>query len=327
MKALVIQNPIAGSVWRSLRFHEIEKVLKSASIPFVLEKTCQSGDATRFARQARQEGFSHVLVFGGDGTFREAAQALAGSDVILVPIPSGTANLLAHELGLRTDLKTLPELLKKGRVKQIDLGKADGLFLKGAESPHYFILMAGIGMDAVAVRGVDSRLKRWMGWILYIVSGFWNVARHRSFRTTLHFIDPPLDPVTLDAWVIVVGNARAYGIRGIRVASHAEIDDGLLDICVFQSRNMWHFIKHFFMVLAGKHLEDEDVLYFKAKSLRIETETKTPVQLDGDLFGETPITLSVDSRCLNILVPPEAGESTQLDLSLKQSFRNSVEIT
>jgi len=263
------------------------------------------GDATHFAEQAVDENYSHVIVLGGDGTIREVAQALAGSSLILIPVPVGTANLLAHELGLDSDLNHLPYLLENGLVKRIDLGTVFRQEHGKRVSCSHFVLMAGIGMDAVAVRGVNPYLKRWLGWGLYILAGFWNVVRHQAFEAKLHFLDPPMESVTVKAWVIVIGNARAYGIKGIRVTTHAKIDDGLLDICVFQSQSLWHFIGHFFKVLAGRHLEDKEILYFQAKSFKIETEKPIPVQLDGDLFGETPLSVSVSPGLLNILVPKE----------------------
>lgn len=305
MKVLVIRNPIAGSGWQTAQFCRLERILEGASIPFVMRTTSQRGDATRFAKEAVECGYSHTLVVGGDGTLREVAQGLAGSQVVLVTVPSGTANLLAHELHLDFHLDSLPKLLESGFVKKVDLGKVEGEFLGNQSSPSYFVLMAGVGMDAVAVQGVNPYLKRWLGWGLYIFSGFWHVAGHKPFRTTLHFLDPPLESITSKAWVIVVGNARAYGIQGIRVTTHAKMDDGWLDICLFESRTLWHFIGHFFKVLRGRHLKDESVRYWRAKTIRIETEGEVPVQLDGDLFCKTPLTVSVLPRGLHILLPRE----------------------
>ncbi|OGW69095.1 MAG: hypothetical protein A2036_03715 [Omnitrophica bacterium GWA2_50_21] len=310
MKLLVIRNPVAGGIWRSAKFHEIEKVLQSEAIPFDIKDTRKSGDATAFAAEACRSGYTHVLVFGGDGTIREAAQAVAGTKVILVPIPTGTANLLAHELNLKADLQKLSRLLKHGMVRYIDLGQVDSESNGGHK--HYFALMAGIGMDAVAVQGVDPALKRWLGWGLYIFSGFWHVSGHRPFKTTLRFLDPSAETVTIPkTWVIVIGNARAYGLKGIRVTTRAKMDDGLLDICVFQSRSLWHFIGHFFKVLAGKHLEDQDVLYFQTRSLRVETERKIPVQLDGDLWGKTPLTISAAPKILAVLLLTSEDEAQE----------------
>ena len=109
----------------------------------------------------------------------------------------------------------------------------------------------------------------------------------------------------------MIGNARAYGLKGIRVTTRAKMDDGLLDICVFQSRSLWHFIGHFFKVLAGKHLEDQDVLYFQTRSLRVETERKIPVQLDGDLWGKTPLTISAAPKILAVLLLTSEDEAQE----------------
>lgn len=308
MKVFGIFNPAAGSLWRAPRISEIESVLKAAGISCVIWPTKGADDVGRLAREALRNGCTHLLVFGGDGTIREAANALVGSDVILVPVPRGTANLLSHELGLDSDWRKIPEHLQRGCVRKIDMGVARGPFV-GAGMTQHFVLMAGMGADAVAVRGVDPRIKRWLGWGLYILSGFWNVVRHRPFHATLHFLDPPVAPVIVRAWAIVIGNARAYGIKGIRVTSRARIDDGLLDICVFQSASLLHFIGHFFKVLVGRHLEDEQVHYFQARSLRIETAEKIPVQLDGDLVGESPLELSVAPGVIRILVPSHDNPS------------------
>lgn len=299
MKVLLIRNPASGNLWQGARFEEAEKSLQKASLSYEVRVTAAKGDATRFAAEGRDQGYSHVAVFGGDGTLREAAQALAGSDVILVPLPGGTANLLAHELDFDLEDFDLAGLLATGRVRRIDIGQAR----LASQPARTFILMAGIGMDAVAVRGVDPKLKRWLGWFLYILSGFWHVSRHKPFEATLHFLDPPREPVTVKAWVIVAGNARAYGIPGIRVASKARLDDGLLDVCVFQSRSLLHFIQHFFKVLSNRHLSDEAVNYFQTKSVRIETSGGVPVQLDGDVVGHAPITLEIESGKLLALVP------------------------
>lgn len=304
MRVLVIYNPVAGSKWQRFRLNDIEHILSQNHIPFVTQVTCRSGDATRWAQSARDEGYTHVLVFGGDGTIREAAQALAGADVILVPFPIGTANLLAHEFGLVPALPLVPRLFAEGVVRHVDLGRLEATDEKGEVRSAYFVLMAGVGIDALAVGGVDTRLKRWLGWMLYLWSGFWHAIRHKPFRVTIQYADPGMPPLKTKAWVVVIGNARAYGLKGVRVATRARMDDGLLDICVFRSRSLWQFLNQFVKVLRGRHLEDKRILYCQARSFRLETDRAMPVQLDGDLFGETPIRVSIAPRVLKILLPP-----------------------
>lgn len=294
-KAFLIHNPQAGTLWQKSRFGEAQTLLRDNGFDFVLKQTAKRGDAEEFAREAVRERMDCVFVIGGDGTIHEAIQGLVGSPVILGIFPNGTGNLFAHEIGIPESTGDLSLLLGELRPQWIDVGMANG---------RYFALMAGIGLDALAVQGVDPTAKRWLGWWSYLYSGFFNLFKHPLFEARIEFLDPPGEGIRVKTRVIVVGNAKAYGQKAIQVATRARVDDGLLDLCVFQSQTIWDTFIHLFKVLARTHLEDKQILYFKARRFRVEVGEEIPFQLDGDLCGRGKVEFTVLPKALRIFLPP-----------------------
>ena len=138
-----------------------------------LPTTCV-GDATRLAAQSVNDGAETVIVCGGDGTINEAAQSLVGTETALAVWPCGTANVLAREMRLPCDENALSELIAGRSARTISVGRA---VKPGDDWQRYFLLMAGIGLDATIVNGVDLGLKRLIGAGAYLAAGLGYLAR------------------------------------------------------------------------------------------------------------------------------------------------------
>ncbi|GAI78432.1 unnamed protein product, partial [marine sediment metagenome] len=91
-----------------------------------------------------------VVVVGGDGTVREVAHGLEGSDKPLLIVPCGTENLLANELGFDEKLKTIMRTFEAGYIRPLDLGSANG---------KCFTSIAGFGFDGQVVKRVSEQRK------------------------------------------------------------------------------------------------------------------------------------------------------------------------
>ena len=113
--------------------------------------TERAGHATELAAAAVAAGVEVVCAIGGDGTVNEVVNGMAGSDVPLAVIPTGTVNVLAIELGIPLDPPDACRLAAAGHVIAIDLGLA---------GDRYFALMAGAGVDAAVVSSLNPTLKR-----------------------------------------------------------------------------------------------------------------------------------------------------------------------
>lgn len=299
VRALLIINPVAGHG----RPQEALAAVGSAFMPLVGETliTQTRGDAEAAARRAaRDRGFDAVLVAGGDGTINEAVNGLlAGTEpdapgLPLGLIPLGTQNVLAHELALpRDDLVALARVFRAGRTRTVDVGRV---------GERYFSLMAGFGFDAAVVRDVVLPVKELIGPAAYALATMSALAGYRSTSVRLS-----LDGETIasEAYLIVVANASSYALRHVKLAPFAAIDDGWLDVCVFERAPLDKvgFVTQIMAMLARRHLRDPRVRYYRARRIGIVSDPPIQGQLDGDMFGVTPLTLEVVPKALTLFVP------------------------
>ncbi len=290
----MIVNPAARGVPEIERLREAVSSL--AGWEGTLEATTAAGHATELARAAAQRGIDAVVACGGDGTMNEVANGLAGSDTAMATVRGGTANVWAKEIGAPKDAGEAVRVLADGELRSMDLGLA---------GERHFLLMAGIGFDASIVRRVSPRLKRWSGAVAYAVPAVLRAFGHRSVAADL-IVDE--EALSTPLYWLLLGNTRNYG--GVLNLTHqAKADDGLLDICLLQHGGLPRLAWLALWALLRRHQNRAEVVYRTAGSVDVRTPG-LPVQLDGDYFGETPMTFSVAPGALRVLVPP--GQASAL---------------
>src|SRR5262245_2308310 len=171
----LIYNPTAGALRRDpKKIERLTRALSEQEIDVIPLPTKRAGDATRLAAQSVEIGAEVVIVCGGDGTINEAAQSLVGTETALAVLPCGTANVLAREMRLPCDVNELAKLIADRSARTISVGRA---VKPDTGWQRYFLLMAGIGLDATIVNGVDLGLKRVIGAGAYLASGLGYLAR------------------------------------------------------------------------------------------------------------------------------------------------------
>ncbi len=252
------------------------------------------------ARDAANAGSPLVIAAGGDGTVRAVAEGLAQTKTPLGILPRGTANVLARELNLpQSDMQKALEICTGGVSRAIDMGRI---------GDRYFLLMASVGFDALAIENVDQALKGAVGVSAYWVSGF----------ATLASFTPPELTLTLDngetrrsapAFMAVVANTAKYG-GSYHIAPDAILDDGLLDVCVFEAGpnlpvavQRATFAGQMGAMVLGRHRLDPDVRSYRARRIEIVTDPPVLAQVDGDALGTTPLVIEVAPRALLVRVP------------------------
>lgn len=289
MKVALIVNHVAGQ-GRSKKFlSKVKSKLESAGFRLTVYLTEREGQATQFAKQAKREGNKVVIAVGGDGTVSEVINGIAQSKIQFGLIPSGTADVFAHEVGIPTHRPLVAcDIIIQGKTKNIDLGKAGS---------KYFALMAGIGFDAQVVYEVKPEVKRLLKDIAYPLTGIKTLL---TYKPSLMQIK--LDKQSTQGYFVVIGNARYYAGR-FSITKKARIDDGLLDVCVFGGKTMAGFVKFIQGVITGRHLKLADVSYYRAKEISITSSQRTLVQADGEIIGKTPMNFSIVPQTLPVFVP------------------------
>jgi YegS/Rv2252/BmrU family lipid kinase len=230
------------------------------------------------------------VVAGGDGTINSVLPAVMGTEHPLAILPVGSVNVLARELGIPRGLDAAAAVAARGRPRRIDLGLAN-------DRP--FALMAGIGFDAAVVHTVAPDVKNAVGSFAYVARGLKLLAGQSPSRFRIATEDGSLET---EAWLAVVANASRYTYRW-RLAPAARIDDGWLDLCLFQGGSTARTVGQFVAALAGRHSGYPGVSHLRARRLRFECDPPVCVQVDGDPAGETPVEIGMVPGALSVLVP------------------------
>jgi len=306
MKLTVILNPVSGRQKYFESLHAFMDVLKSSGIyPHICE-TRQRGDASQFAREEAGKGTEIVLAAGGDGTINEVANGLVGSSVKLAILPLGTANVFALETGIPTNPHEAATILLKGFFQPINLGQVTYRDVSGkGNRENYFLLMAGIGLDAGVLNEIKrEHITRW-GRAAYFATAVKVLSKYT--KSPLSISIDQKEPIT--GYSVIVGNGRYYGGK-FQVTPHASLTENVLDVCVLRRKGPLGMLTTACKVLLGTHASGKDRLYCKAKTIEIDSPDEVFVQADGDFLGTVPVRLTLKEKALSVIVPEGAPSST-----------------
>lgn len=244
-----------------------------------------------------------VVAAGGDGTVRETAHGLEGSDKPLMIVPGGTENLLANELGLDEKLKSLIRTFEAGYTRSLDLGRADGLC---------FACLVGFGFDGRVVR----RVSKYRSGHIRHSDYFWPL-----WRT---FWDYGFEPVrvTVDGRqvcdepaLVFVGNISRYAI-GLEICHYADYSDGLLDVCIYKCGSRFRLVKHSALTVLKQHAESSGVVYLQGSTVKVSSDSNSVLsEIDGDPGPQLPVEINIIPHAVNVIVPEgvkPAGIRTRL---------------
>lgn len=290
MRLKFIANPVAGRGAKSKVAKVVER-LRWDGHAVDLYWTSVAGDAQAAAREAAQGPYDRVLAGGGDGTLNEVFNGLAGSSMPLAFIPLGTTNVLALELGLPREPVAAGKLAVEGIPTPVCNGKV---------GDHRFLLMAGIGFDAEAVRLVDLGLKRRAGKLAYVISALQAWWKNGDRPILLQDETGRLRT----GFGAIVCKSRCYGGRFV-VTPGASLFSDRLDICLILRPGRWTLLRLALDIALGRVPGPPWAEQLQACTLQV-SGAKAPVQVDGDYLGETPVCLSVEADAVRLILPRPA---------------------
>lgn len=252
--------------------------------PLFLETTVKDPGGGQ-ARQALEEGVDLVCPLGGDGTVRNVAAALVGSDTPLGLLPGGTGNLLARNLDLPyDDLDTALHVALTGQNKRIDVGRLllDTSGEDQQPQEHIFLVMAGFGFDAQIMAGAPEALKAKVGPAAYVVSGTKNL-RGAQFRVRVKVDDN--EEFTRRTRTVVVGNVGKL-LGGLVLLPDAEADDGQLDVVILSPKGVVGWAAVAARLVSRRRKGHERVDHHTCRELRVRADRPQEAQVDGDTIGK-----------------------------------------
>jgi diacylglycerol kinase (ATP) len=314
-KAALLYNPDSGGSKK--RRHELESaitILQQGGVEAKLLATESRDHAGEEARRAVQSGFDTIFACGGDGTINNIAQVLANTPVALGVLPIGTANALAHDLELPLKVTVAAKAALEAVPRRIALGKITCLNLEGRTETRFFVVAAGIGVDAHLFyklhSGTKQRLgmgayyaKAWHMWFTYPMTRF-RVAYRGSGDITLN-----------DTYVTELLAVRIRNFGGVvrELAPGASLDRNDVRVILCHTGYRLAYLAYVARSLLQRawRIPGIELAYVTNASCEyapIETgpgqvQPKIYVEADGELIGSLPAEITVVPDALTLLAP------------------------
>jgi YegS/Rv2252/BmrU family lipid kinase len=288
----VIINPAAG-VDRPI-LGVINNAFRETDVYWDVRVTHKAGDAQRLTREAVEQDFEVVAAHGGDGTVMEVTYGLLGTSVPLAIFPGGTANVMAAELGISTDLNLAVGLLASGSydLRKIDIGSA---------GEHKFILRIGIGFEADMMKSADQELKNRFGQLAYAFSA---LNEMRNLTQTTYKLKLDGESVKAQGVSCMIANSGNVAIGGLRLSHKMDVSDGLLDVVIFRTVDLKALISVTTAMLAQEEATElPEVQHWQCKKVAVETNPPQTISVDGEIIEQTSISAHVMPQALSVIVP------------------------
>ncbi|GIP33653.1 diacylglycerol kinase [Paenibacillus sp. J2TS4] len=297
-RARLIYNPSSGREEMKRKLPDILQRLERGGLETSTHATVGEGDATLAAAEAVERGFDIVIAAGGDGTLYEVINGIAEKErrPALGILPLGTTNDFARALSIPRNWEAACDLIVRQYTRMIDVGKVN---------QRYFINIAGGGSLTELTYEVPSKLKTMIGQLAYYIKGIEKLPRLRPIEMHVR-----TDTMEFNEQVMMFLVTNSNSVGGFeKLAPDASLDDGLLDVFILKKCNLAEFIRVITLALRGEHLNDPQIIYTSTRRIEITSPDYVQINLDGELGGTLPCTISVLPSHLNIIVD-ESGSST-----------------
>ncbi len=287
IRTKVIVNPDSnpGKLKRHLR--PAINILRATGFKLSITFTKGPNEVYPMAQKAASDGFDVVIAVGGDGTANETINGIVGKKVTLGLLPIGGSNVLARELGIPMKLTEAARVIARKSKRTIDLGWING---------RYFSMMASCGYDAYAISRTSLRIKKIIRRYAYLWAGIKDFLGYKPTEISL-ILDK--GRVVEKGTFVVVSNTHFYGGTH-QVNPYAEIDDGFLDLCIYQGKLQIGLVRFALHLFWKQHLSLKNVKYYRVRRVEMHSKKKTLVQVDGDYLGELPMTSKIVPKAIDV---------------------------
>ncbi|QUG42945.1 diacylglycerol kinase [Psychrobacillus sp. INOP01] len=291
-RARIIYNPTSGRELFKKNLPEVLESLEIAGYETSCHATTAEGDAIEAAKKAVENGFDIIIASGGDGTLNEVVAGVSEFEnrPKIGLIPMGTTNDFARAVHIPRDIKKAVEIIVKGDTIPVDVGLVND---------RYFINIAGGGRITELTYEVPSKLKTMLGQLAYYLKGIEMLPSINATKVRIEYDGEIFED---EAMMFLVGLTNSVG--GFeKLAPNSSINDGLFSLLILKKLNIAEFIRVASLALRGEHLTDPHVIYKKAKHIKVTSDDKVLLNLDGEYGGTIPATFQNLYRHIEVFVP------------------------
>ena len=290
-KIMLIINPTSGGE-KALDYKEkLENKAREYFDDVETKITQKAKDATNFAEEAARERYESILVFGGDGTVNEVISGIAERDYIpkLGIIPGGTGNLITKLLEINQDIDRAIEELDFNLTDKIDIGKANG---------HYFGYIFSIGSLPEAIHNVEIEDKTKFGILAYAVNTMKSVMTDQVFNIK---VETENGNYLGEASHVLVLLTNYFADKKI----FEENKDGYANILILKDASIFSKLSLIPDLLKGDLVENENIEYIKARTIKISSDIELESDVDGDKSDNLPVDIKVLGQHIEVYSVPK----------------------
>jgi diacylglycerol kinase (ATP) len=318
-KAALLYNPDSGGslARRQAELETVLALLRNANVEAQLVLTDSRAHAVEKARQAVLAGCDTIFACGGDGTVHNMIQVLANTTVALAILPMGTANALAHDLGLPMSIAEAARAALHAPTRRVALGRIEYLDFEGRPGTRFFIVAAGAGVDAHLFYKLHAGTKQRMGMAAYYAKAWQLWLTHPMTRFLVEFAETGSDqPRRADVTELMAVRIRNFGgvLQELAPGASLERNDLRLIFCRTASRTAYllyvtrGLLRRNWKIpgIELAHSGRVSCQYLAASDIREGTRHSQPkvyVEADGELVGTLPAEISTVPDALTLLAP------------------------
>jgi diacylglycerol kinase (ATP) len=296
MKIFYLNNPAAGNKNGVKYYPLFEQLLKKKNILHDSVQTEYAGHGTEIIKNIDFAKYDGIIASGGDGTIFEALNGyFANQSKKRIPfgaIPIGRGNAFARDLDLIPERwEESIDAILSGRTKKIDVG----LFTTEGKK-YYFINILGFGF-VTNIAGTAQKLKMF-GDLSYVLGVFYQTAALKAYNLKIEADGKMIERKNV---FVEISNTKYTG-KDFLMAPSAKLDDGLLDVTLLNELSRVKVMQCLPKIFKGTHINMKEVETFRARHLKIETDTPKLLTPDGQLMGSTPIEVECLPGAIEVFV-------------------------
>ena len=302
---LVLLNPAAGQGRHAARIQRHLAEYASPDLKLIVPDPTDHQEQLRQAHEIIGAGADAVVIFGGDGMVHAAVQLLAGTQVPLGVVPTGTGNDFARGAGIarRATIKTLRNLLHHLGQPELATAEVDALRVRitAAGQPPQECWAANsvnIGFDA-RVNQRANQLRAVPGPLRYLTALAQTVPSFRPIPFSITVDGENAE--RRDSALVCLQNGPFIG-GGIPLAPGARADDGLLDLSVVQPLSRPGLVALFPLLMLRGHSMLRPLKTDQHQRVLVDVPPQVPIYADGD-----ELVAGADRQCqVEVLLQPRA---------------------
>lgn len=313
-KAALLYNPDSGGSGKR-RQRELESalaILRNAGVEAGLLLTESRDHAAEEARVAISSGCDTIFACGGDGTINNIAQVLAKSAVALAILPMGTANALAHDLGLPLKPADAAKAALNAEPRRIALGEVKYLDLKGNPGKQYFVITAGVGVDAHLFYKLHTGTKQRLGMAAYYAKAWHLWFNYPMTRFTADYFETGSQAAQrAEVTELMAVRIRNFGGVLQELAPGASLDREDMRLVFCRTASRLAYLSYVTRGLLRRQwsIPGIDLAYSTRVSCDYgkppaeQAQPKIYVEGDGELLGTLPAEITVIPNALTLVAP------------------------